>query len=119
MLNGIYSKPLRALPYSVQIGMIEAVRYVVCLDPPVIEVNDEFLRLLHEALGFADAEDNSLINRANPRQSALEVTKLRVSCIKLLTASMGITDFFARQTQTRQRYLIYYQLTRCSYQFAE
>ncbi|KAJ8698457.1 transcription-associated protein 1 [Pleurotus ostreatus] len=103
MLNGIYSKPLRALPYSVQIGMIEAVRYVVCLDPPVIEVNDEFLRLLHEALGFADAEDNSLINRANPRQSALEVTKLRVVCIKLLTASMGITDFFARQTQTRQR----------------
>ncbi|KAG5221806.1 Transcription-associated protein [Salix suchowensis] len=84
MLNGIYSKP------SVH-------------SPTVFRsVNDEFLRLLHEALGFADAEDNALINRANPRQSALEVTKLRVACIKLLTASMGITDFFARQTQTRQ-----------------
>ncbi|KIY71478.1 hypothetical protein CYLTODRAFT_487243 [Cylindrobasidium torrendii FP15055 ss-10] len=97
----IYTKPLRALPFSIQIGMIEAVRYCVILDPPLIEVNEELLRLLHETLALADADD--LHSRSNARQSDLEVTRLHVACIKLLTASMPLTDFFSRQHQTRQR----------------
>ncbi len=113
MLGGIYTKPLRALPFSIQIGMIEAVRYCVSLDPPLVEVNDELLRLLHETLALADADDSALVGRGNVRQSSIEVTKLHVACIKLLTASMPLTDFFSKQHQTRQRYVLspryYYQ----------
>ncbi|KAJ7590989.1 hypothetical protein C8J56DRAFT_1135339 [Mycena floridula] len=99
----LFTKPLRALPIPSQIGNIEATRYCVSLDPPLIELGDELLRLLHETLALADAEDSALIGRSNPRQNGLEVTKLRVACIKLLTASMPMTDFFSRQHQTRQR----------------
>lgn len=105
MLGGIYTKPLRALPFPIQIGMIEAVRYCVALDPPLVELNDELLRLLHETLALADADDASLLPRGTmpARQSNMEIIKLRVACIKLLTASMPLTDFFSRQHQTRQR----------------
>ncbi|THV08510.1 hypothetical protein K435DRAFT_832965 [Dendrothele bispora CBS 962.96] len=103
MLVGIYNKPLRALPFPIQIGMIEAVRYCVTLQPPLLEPNEELLRLLHETLALADAEDTALLNRSHLRQSHIEMTKLRVACIKLLTAAMPLTDFFSKQTQTRQR----------------
>ncbi|KAF9453072.1 FAT-domain-containing protein [Macrolepiota fuliginosa MF-IS2] len=103
MLTGIYTKPLRALPFSKQIGMIEAIRYCVSLDPPLVELNEELLRLLHETLALADADDAQLLGRGSVRQGTIEITKLRVACIRLLTASMPITDFFSRQAQTRQR----------------
>ncbi|KAL6299677.1 atypical/PIKK/TRRAP protein kinase [Sparassis latifolia] len=103
MLTAIYTKPLRALPFPIQIGMIEAVRYCISLDPPLPELNDELLRLLHETLALADADDMALLGRGNPRQGSLEIIKLRVACIKLLTASMPLTDFFSKQHQTRQR----------------
>ena len=103
MLVGIFTKPLRALPFSKQIGMIEAIRYCVSLEPPLVELNDELLRLLHETLALADADDAQLLGPRSIRQGSLEVIKLRVACIKLLTASMPLTDFFSRQHQTRQR----------------
>ncbi|KAF8655244.1 hypothetical protein AX16_003148 [Volvariella volvacea WC 439] len=103
MLIGIYSKPLRALPPTKQIGMMEAIRYCVSLDPPLVDLNDELLRLLHETLALADADDAALMGRVITRQSSFEIVKLRVACIKLLTASMPLTDFFSRQPQTRQR----------------
>ncbi|KAI6035416.1 hypothetical protein F5J12DRAFT_25544 [Pisolithus orientalis] len=102
MLTAIYTKPLRALSFPIQIGMIDAVRYCISLHPPLPELNDELLRLLHETLALADADDLNL-GRGNLRQNGLEVIKLRVSCIKLLTASMPVTDFFTKQIQTRQR----------------
>lgn len=103
MLASIYTKPLRALPFPLQIGMIEGIRYCVSLNPPLPELNDELLRLLHETLALADADDMALVGRTNGRQSSLDIIKLRVACIKLLTASMPLTDFFSKQHQTRQR----------------
>ncbi|KAJ7276442.1 hypothetical protein B0H12DRAFT_1227571 [Mycena haematopus] len=81
MLGGIYTKPLRALPFPIQIGMIEAVRYCVTLDPPLVELNDELLRLLHETLALADAEDSSLLPRGSlpVRQGNMEIIKLRTA----------------------------------------
>lgn len=104
MLAGIYTKPLRALPFSKQIGMIEAIRYYIQLDPPIVELNEELLRLLHETLALADAADEQLMGPRVARQNQLEIQKLRVACIKLLTAAMPITDFFSRLPATRQRY---------------
>ncbi|OBZ70424.1 Transcription-associated protein 1 [Grifola frondosa] len=103
MLTSIYTKPLRALPFPLQVGMIEAVRYCISLQPPLPDLNDELMRLLHEALALADADDAALLGRSNQRQGSIEIIKLRVACIKLLTASMPLTDFFSKQHQTRQR----------------
>ena len=103
MLASIYTKPLRALPFPLQIGMIEGIRYCISLQPPLPELNEELLRLLHVTLALADADDMALVGRNNPRQSSLDIIKLRVACIKLLTASMPMTDFFSKQHQTRQR----------------
>jgi transformation/transcription domain-associated protein len=108
LLSTIYAKPLRALPFPIQIGMIEAIRYCVSLDPPLPDLNEELLRLLHECLAAADADDSNLLGgRGNLRQGGIEVIKLRVACIKLLTASMPMTDFFSKQHTTRQRYLYF------------
>lgn len=103
LLSPIFTKPLRALPLSTQIGNIDAIKYCLDLQPRLLDVNEELLRLLHEALALADAEDAALIGRNTQRRSALEVIRLRVVCIKLLTASMPVTDFFSKQHQTRQR----------------
>ncbi|KAF7332097.1 hypothetical protein MKEN_00090300 [Mycena kentingensis (nom. inval.)] len=105
MLSGIYTKPLRAMPFAIQIGMMEAIRYCITLDPPLIDLNDELLRLLHESLALADADDANLLPRSgvSVRQANTDIIKLRVACIKLLTAAMPLTDFFSRQHQTRQR----------------
>ncbi|KAF8592382.1 hypothetical protein K439DRAFT_1323691 [Ramaria rubella] len=103
LLSPIFTKPLRALPLSTQIGNIDAIRYCLDLKPYLLDVNEELLRLLHEALALADAEDAALIGRNTQRRSTLEVVRLRVVCIKLLTASMPLTDFFSKQHQTRQR----------------
>ena len=103
-LAQIYTKPLRALPFPIQIGMMEAVRYCLTLDPPLAELNDELLRLLHETLGLADADDLTGFARGQaPRQNNIDIVKLRVSCIKLLTAALPITDYFVKQVQTRTR----------------
>ncbi|KAG1846277.1 hypothetical protein F4604DRAFT_1936498 [Suillus subluteus] len=102
MLTAIYTKSLRVLSFPIQVGMIDAVRYCVSLDPPLLELNDALLRLLHEILGLTDANDVQLA-RGNLRQGSLEIIKLRVACIKLLTASMPMMDFFSKQHQTRQR----------------
>jgi transformation/transcription domain-associated protein len=105
MFATIYNKPLRALPFAIQIGMVEAVRYCMKLGPGFVSVNDELLRLLHEALALADAEDSALLGRNTARTATLEIVKLRVACIRLLTAAMPLTDFFHSQSQTRQRYV--------------
>lgn len=103
VLTSIYVKPLRALPHPIIIGQIEAVRYCVSLDPPLPELSDELLRLLHETLALSDMDDQQPIPRSNARQNTIESVQLRVACIKLLTASMPLTDFFSKQHQTRQR----------------
>ncbi|EJU06480.1 hypothetical protein DACRYDRAFT_19621 [Dacryopinax primogenitus] len=103
LLLSIYQKPLRALPFPVQIGHIEAMTYCLQLTPPLVEVNEELWRLLSEALALADAEDNTLLGKTPQKKNVGLVSQLRVACIRLLTASMGVTDFMAKQTQTRQR----------------
>lgn len=102
VLTSIYVKPLRALPYPIAIGQLDAIHYCVSLDPPLPDLTDELLRLLHETLALADV-DGAQAGRQNARQSNIEFVQLRVACIKLLTASMPLTDFFSRQHQTRHR----------------
>jgi transformation/transcription domain-associated protein len=103
VLSPIFTKPLRALPPPIMIGHVEIIRYCVSLTPPLCDLTDELLRLLHEALALADMDDAVLAQRPNVRAAAIEAVHLRVACIKLLTASMPMTDFFSKQNQTRPR----------------
>ena len=106
-MSSVYLKPLRSLLHPLVIGHVEAVRYCISTTPPLLELTDELLRLLHEALVLADNTDGTLVAKIDARKSSMEVVQLRVACLKLLTAAMPIADGFSRIPQTRQRYGIF------------
>ena len=58
-LTPILNKPLRALPFSIQIGNIDAIAFCLSIRPSLLTFSEELLRLLHEALALADADDSS------------------------------------------------------------
>ncbi|KAI8988247.1 hypothetical protein BDF20DRAFT_910766 [Mycotypha africana] len=100
----IFAKPLRALPFAMQIGHIDAITYCLTLRPPFLEFNDELTRLLHEALALADAEDQALVSRSSQYKNTTSLMNLRIVCIKLLSAALACSDFSSqRQIHTRAR----------------
>ncbi|KAI8320067.1 hypothetical protein GQ54DRAFT_9695 [Martensiomyces pterosporus] len=105
LLVPIFGKPLRALPHSMQIGNIDAITYCLSLDPPFLEINDELMRLLSEALALADAEDQALVNHpAQVRSNTVSLTHLRHVCIRMLTAAMNRAELaLAKHNTTRAR----------------
>ncbi|KAF9357807.1 hypothetical protein BGX26_003026, partial [Mortierella sp. AD094] len=104
LLSPIFAKPLRALPFAMQIGHIDAITFCLSLRPPFLEFNEELVRLLHEALALADAEDQALVPRASQYKNASSLVNLRIVCIKLLSAAMACNDFCSpKQSTTRQR----------------
>jgi len=103
LLTPIFDKPLRALPFPMQIGNIEAVTYCLNLDPPLPEIGEELVRLLLEAIALADAEDQALIGRGAQHRLQVSLKNLRISCLKLLAAAMACTDFFVKQSGIRSR----------------
>lgn len=106
LLTPIFTKPLRALPFAMQIGHIDAITYCLSLDSSFLPFNDELMRLLHEALALADAEDEQLVsvNRTSQYKSSSALVSLRVVCIKLLTIAVSAEEFAAaQQAQSRGR----------------
>ncbi|RKP22048.1 hypothetical protein ROZALSC1DRAFT_26560 [Rozella allomycis CSF55] len=104
LLMPIFAKPLRALPFPIQIGYIEAVNYCMKLKPSLLNWNEELLRLIHEALALADAEDHALVSKSNQPKSATLLTKLRVSCLLLLSCSLEYEEMqHQKQLATRNR----------------
>lgn len=91
LLTPIFGKPLRALPFPMQIGNIDAITYCLSLDNTFLTFNDELNRLLLEALALVDADDESLANvhRLYEHRTSKQLIELRVVCIKLL--SMALT----------------------------
>lgn len=104
LLLPIFAKPLRALPFQMQIGNIDTITYCMSLQNEFLPFTDELLRLLLEALALADAEDQALIGKGSPYKSASSLVNLRVVCIGLLSAAMTNTAFSnANQEATRSR----------------
>ncbi|WVR08546.1 hypothetical protein IAU60_005601 [Kwoniella sp. DSM 27419] len=89
----IYSKPLRALPFAMQVGNISAVTYLMDLRPSVPDTTEEFVRLLHEVLALADVDDANLISKPATHKQETWLKTLRISCLKLLRSSMGAPEF--------------------------
>lgn len=95
LLTPIFGKPLRALPFPMQIGNIDAITFCLELDDTFLTFNEELNRLLLEALALVDAEDESLANvhRLYEHRTAKQLVELRVVCIKLLSLALTKPDF--------------------------
>lgn len=108
LLSPIFAKPLRALPFPMQIGNVDAIIYCLSLQDSFLEFNEELYRLLHEAIALVDAEDESLASaqRVTEYQTAEQLVQLRVVCIKLLSLALKNEEFAsAQQGATRIRIL--------------
>ncbi|RCI15754.1 hypothetical protein L249_2056 [Ophiocordyceps polyrhachis-furcata BCC 54312] len=92
-LQPIYSKPLRALPFSIQIGYINAMTYHMSLRSDWVKFDENLNRLLMESLALADANDESLANKPAEFRTHDNIVNLRVSCIKLLCTAMTFEEF--------------------------
>ena len=93
LLSPIYHKPLRALPFAVQIGFIDAVNYCMCLKPDFVPLDELLNRLIVESLTLAEASDESLAGKPAEFRTHEYIVSLRVSCIKLLSTAMGLEEF--------------------------
>lgn len=108
LLAPIFGKPLRALPFPMQIGNIDAITFCLGLDDTFLTFNDELNRLLLEALALVDAEDESLANvhRLYEYRTSRQLIELRVVCIKLLSLALTKPDFsFGSLAEARIRIL--------------
>jgi transformation/transcription domain-associated protein len=92
----IFSKPLRALPFAMQVGNIDAITYLMNLRPPFLDTSEEFVRLLHEVLALADVDDQSLLNKQPTLKQENWLKTLRVACLGLLRSAMGTADFLSK-----------------------
>ncbi|WFC97412.1 transcription-associated protein 1 [Malassezia yamatoensis] len=95
LLMPIFTKPLRALPFGMQIGHIDAITYTLQLQPPLPSFNEELFRVLTEALALADADDQALMGRTTLYKNLVAVKQLRVAALRLLASAMQCTAFMA------------------------
>ena len=92
-LAPIYGKPLRALPFSTQIGFIDAITFYMGLKNNFVVFDEPLTRLLMESLALADAPDESLAGKPQEQRTHEMIISLRVACIKMLTIAMGFDEF--------------------------
>jgi transformation/transcription domain-associated protein len=93
LLQPIYAKPLRALPFPIQIGFIDAVAYYMSLKRDFVAFDENLNRLLMESLALADASDDSLAGKIQEFRTHDFIVNLRVSCIKILSSAMSFDEF--------------------------
>lgn len=98
-LQPIYAKPLRALPFAIQIGYINAMTYHMSLKNDWVTFDDNLNRLLMESLALADASDESLANKPAEFRTHEHIVNLRVSCIRLLSTAMTFEEFSNNPTK--------------------
>ncbi|KAK8187026.1 hypothetical protein IWZ00DRAFT_456806 [Phyllosticta capitalensis] len=103
LLDPIFNKPLRALPFSTQIGYIDAVTFCLKLGHGVLKFDELLTRLLTEALALADAEDEGLTAKPHEQRNAEAIVNLRVACIKLLSTAQTFPEFTS--TSANQTFL--------------
>ncbi|ODQ81952.1 hypothetical protein BABINDRAFT_160169 [Babjeviella inositovora NRRL Y-12698] len=117
LLTPIFGKPLRALPFPMQIGNLDAITFCLGLENTFLQFNEELNRLLIEALTLVDAEDESLTsaNRVFEYRTSEQLVKLRVACIRLLSLALNNAEFVAsRGGQTRIKILAVFFKTLCA-----
>lgn len=100
LVQPIFNKPLRALPFPAQIGYIDAINFLLDMEHDVLVFNDELNRLLYETLALVDAEDESLANKPYEYRTAELIVRLRVAGLKLLTTAIRFPGFSSNPSQS-------------------
>ncbi|ETN36411.1 uncharacterized protein HMPREF1541_08688 [Cyphellophora europaea CBS 101466] len=103
LLQPIFNKPLRALPFLSQTGFIDAVTYCLGLGHDLVPLNDQLNRLTMESLALADAESEILHPKPDEFSNAELIVNLRVSCLKLLSMAMALPEFGQNAAQHTSR----------------
>lgn len=109
LLPPIFTKPLRALPFPMQIGHIDAIRFCLGLPDTFLDFNQELDRLMFEALALVEAEDNSLASphKAKEHRTAELIIQLRISSIKLLSLALTLPKYETiQQPQNRSQIIL-------------
>ena len=103
LLTPIFNKPLRALPFNIQIGYINAITYCLDMQQNILEFNDQLTRLFIECLALAEADDDNLTVKPHEQRNAEAIVQLRVSCIRLLSMAQGLPEFGSSPQHARER----------------
>ncbi|KJR83245.1 transformation/transcription domain-associated protein [Sporothrix schenckii 1099-18] len=93
LLTPLFQKPLRALPFAIQIGLIDALTYFLTLKTDFVAIDDDVDRLLTEALALSDASDTSLAGKSAEFRTHNHIVQLRVACIRILSTAMGFDEY--------------------------
>ena len=93
LLRQVYSKPLRALPFTIQIAYIDAVTFCMELKHELVDIDEQCNRLLLEALALADANDETLAPKPGEYKTAEHIINLRVACVKILALALNTPEF--------------------------
>ncbi|KAL3477677.1 hypothetical protein BJX99DRAFT_257277 [Aspergillus californicus] len=103
LLQSIFNKPLRALPFPTQIGFIDAITFCLSLRNNIVTFNEPLNRLMLESLALADADDEGLATKPNEFKNAEMIVNLRVACLRLLSMAMTFPDFASTTQQNTSR----------------
>jgi transformation/transcription domain-associated protein len=104
LLTPIFNKPLRALPFGIQIGYIDAITFCLRMPNNLVPFEEPLTRLLMESLALADADDETLTTKPLEHRNAEHIVNLRVGCIKLLSTAQNSQEFNTQSpNQSRQR----------------
>ncbi|KAJ5089065.1 hypothetical protein N7532_007749 [Penicillium argentinense] len=106
LLQSIFNKPLRALPFATQIGFIDAITYCLSLHNEIVTFNEPLNRLMLESLALADADDESLASKPNEFKNAEMIVNLRVACLRLLSMAMNFQEFANTPNNTSRARII-------------
>ena len=93
LLQPIFNKPLRALPFLTQIGFIDTITYLLGLGHEIVAFNEQLNRLMMESLALADADAEVLHPKPDDFNNAELIISLRVACLRLLSMAMGLQEF--------------------------
>lgn len=93
LISPIFSKPLRALPLSLQIGYINAVDFYfnLNLNQPLLTVNDDIVKFLQESINLADIDDT--FKKASQFEKTTLKIYLKVVCLKFLASALTFSEF--------------------------
>lgn len=106
LLPPIFTKPLRALPFPMQIGHIDAITFCLGLPDTFLKFNSELDRLMQESLALVEADDNSLASahKAKEHRTAESIVQLRIGSIKLLSLALTLPQYeVIQQSQRRSK----------------
>ncbi|RMZ78746.1 hypothetical protein DV737_g3746, partial [Chaetothyriales sp. CBS 132003] len=106
LLQPIFNKPLRALPFLAQTGFIDAITYCLGLGHDIVPMNDPLNRLTMESLALADADNAVLHPKPDEFGNAALIVNLRVSCLRLLSMAMALPDFASNPQNTSRARII-------------